>query len=102
RSAPQCDFHSFPTRRSSDLFPTDLNITAVPDSVVELFQPAPILARSRYGLSAATLNEAPILNAHAPSELIFEVPAGTHELKAIRSEEHTSELQSRENLVCRL
>src|SRR5690606_41087945 len=28
--------------------------------------------------------------------------AGFHHLKAGRSEEHTSELQSRENLVCRL
>src|SRR5690606_41438156 len=34
----------------------------------------------------------------------FEVPvtAGEHDVEVRRSEEHTSELQSRENLVCRL
>src|SRR5690606_41400294 len=31
-----------------------------------------------------------------------ELPELTHSLMALRSEEHTSELHSRENLVCRL
>src|SRR5690606_41884683 len=35
-------------------------------------------------------------------ELELEQPAGLGLLEQLRSEEHTSELQSRENLVCRL
>src|SRR5690606_41206446 len=34
--------------------------------------------------------------------LAFDVPEERHRIALLRSEEHTSELQSRENLVCRL
>src|SRR5690606_41383226 len=72
--------HSFPTRRSSDLS--------------DLFQP---------------LNDAlfPIVN-HLPCARIqralrfLRTADGTNQFCTQRSEEHTSELQSRENLVCRL
>jgi len=75
------------THASSSLpswdFPENLNITEVPDSVLGLFHPAPKIARSRYGLSMATLNGSPILNAHAPSELVFTVPPDAREIIAV-------------------
>src|SRR5690606_14677831 len=40
--------------------------------------------------------------AHLPQRLTLETDRRVAELLGIRSEEHTSELQSRENLVCRL
>src|SRR5690606_40702044 len=69
---PHRDLHSFPTRRSSDL-PTV--ITRSPSGV------------SNQGTASARVQV-----------LIVWAPADQH----LRSEEHTSELQSRENLVCRL
>src|SRR5207302_11453161 len=64
------DLHSFPTRRSSDLYSPSSSST---NSVIRCAR------RWR-----------------RPSTSIWVSP------KPIRSEEHTSELQSRENLVCRL
>src|SRR5690606_41337268 len=80
------DLHSFPTRRSSDLvrqtFPAQLlTAAAAPAGLVLLPVPAPALPvprARRQGSSTIPLNP------------------------QARSEEHTSELQSRENLVCRL
>src|SRR5690606_40889720 len=85
------DLHSFPTRRSSDLgnhplggHPgyldvtkggTGLEITAIGRAQAVMLDP---------GGSSTALQR-------------LEAPTG-----AVRSEEHTSELQSRENLVCRL
>src|SRR5438445_7237009 len=73
------DLHSFPTRRSSDLR----------------------LANARHGMIGASSRPSgrlPVCNAlticasdHSPSPV-----------SANRSEEHTSELQSRQYLVCRL
>src|SRR5690606_41409091 len=92
-----CDLLSFPTRRSSDLVPhtgstgdgyawaiaaghtvTELFPTEVPLTSDEPF----IENRSLQGLSLRGVR----LTVYNPK----------------RSEEHTSELQSRENLVCRL
>src|SRR5207302_10061246 len=93
--------HSFPTRRSSDLGSRKL-----PGSALELVQsrlPAQaeigsIMARDGYYRSASTAT-APIGAAAAPATAY----TGSHTAQtADRSEEHTSELQSRENLVCRL
>src|SRR5690606_39997882 len=39
---------------------------------------------------------------HGPKGVGFIYINGKNKLKPLRSEEHTSELQSRENLVCRL
>src|SRR5690606_41586418 len=72
-SGPHRDLHSFPTRRSSDLWPCD------PSLLLPLHRRLPGAARQN---TLAT-------------------PEGNHVMKT-RSEEHTSELQSRENLVCRL
>src|SRR5690606_41700769 len=82
---------SFPTRRSSDLVGADLDLMrAIAD---------------RLGLQAQFVEDAYAL-------LVPGVAAGRFEtaISALsvddndlqRSEEHTSELQSRENLVCRL
>src|SRR5207302_3871065 len=83
--------HSFPTRRSSDL------------------RRPP----SRQALRRAPTLQTPESITHHPQELpglhrkrhdLWDVPDADHVVfgEALRSEEHTSELQSRENLVCRL
>src|SRR5207302_3874915 len=79
------DLHSFPTRRSSDL----------PASVLRDYTsltgrtPLPPLWALGYQQSRYS---------YTPDTRVREI---AHEFRA-RSEEHTSELQSRENLVCRL
>src|SRR5690606_41985940 len=83
--------HSFPTRRSSDLEPGSriLDIGAGPGT----------LAIPLAGIAAH-------VTAVEPAAGMAEVMAEYAEEKGVsnlkRSEEHTSELQSRENLVCRL
>src|SRR5690606_41497174 len=74
--------HSFPTRRSSDLMPPIFR--SMP------FSPPPIVSRS-------SANRPMIFGV-----LIIIPVAGVSVCVWQRSEEHTSELQSRENLVCRL
>src|SRR5690606_41658708 len=85
---------SFPTRRSSDLRP-------VVDERLALIADAFSLPSSDIkGAADAVLKRADALIAAAslPTRLRdVGVPA-----EELRSEEHTSELQSRENLVCRL
>src|SRR5690606_41549467 len=84
------DPHSFPTRRSSDL-------------------------NYRMTLHAAAHREASLLGlegeafANKVAEMLLNPPAHVADeatkmaaINTFRSEEHTSELQSRENLVCRL
>src|SRR5690606_42106711 len=100
RVADHLSFHSFPTRRSSVLyFFGDIDITQqiLDDDFVRRFLPFEAgdpfdfdkLLDFQYALTDsdyfATVNVEP-LRAQAED----------------RSEEHTSELQSRENLVCRL
>src|SRR5690606_41552883 len=85
------DLHSFPTRRSSDL-----EQPAEPDR-----GPAP-----------APVEESPRQRVEFPEIEVREVGDDSHqgageqqkpvEADEPRSEEHMSELQSRENLVCRL
>src|SRR5437870_10496329 len=79
---------SFPTRRSSDLSAPPRHSTARPS-------PRRLRMRSRPMLKALTL--AVILLASAPNAGAQTGPAASS-----RSEEHTSELQSRGHLVCRL
>src|SRR5207248_11206106 len=86
-SAPPPDLHSFPTRRSSDL--------PVSSSMIGL---------SNSGSKTRTDSEKlPALNRLTPSAL---ATCGNPRAKALgvkrRSEEHTSELQSPYDLVCRL
>src|SRR5688572_32562567 len=77
------DLHSFPTRRSSDLAGSAENVS-------EASRPAERLLRldpgSRHPLAGSRLHRGR--------------PSVQHQ--RARSEEHTSELQSQSNLVCRL
>src|SRR5690606_41640539 len=79
------DLHSFPTRRSSDL-------------VGSRGPPPGVQSGLRRLADAHAPHLGPLLQ-RFPGELAG-VLGG--ELVVERSEEHTSELQSRENLVCRL
>src|SRR5205807_10325971 len=83
------DLHSFPTRRSSDLPMTGL----VQPSQVRIEEPG----RTRVGLQAqAPEREGAGVHSDLPRF------RGQSIVPFVRSEEHTSELQSPCNLVCRL
>src|SRR5690606_41619776 len=85
--------HSFPTRRSSDLAPA---VGAVHELQLPAREPAEVAGTARHR------------EAHRAAGALFpdQADRGTlrHDRRSLgdRSEEHTSELQSRENLVCRL
>src|SRR5690606_41027124 len=81
---------SFPTRRSSDL----------DDSPVRRNHPAFHIGWDEV---AETTTVTPTAGAAPPAEpsSVVSLPLGVA-AGLLRSEEHTSELQSRENLVCRL
>src|SRR5690606_41691104 len=83
-SAPPRDLHSFPTRRSSDL----LTCATVSPRYSVRTAPFELWNSSLSSAIAASLSA---LAMRPPSDYL-----------GCRSEEHTSELQSRENLVCRL
>src|SRR5690606_42149146 len=95
RANPSCyrrDVHSFPTRRSSDLGPIQIVLDG--QSLDEIAMPpdrSPVWV-NRVG------DEWTVVNRPEPTV------KGPHRYGSIksRSEEHTSELQSREDLVCRL
>src|SRR5690606_40379424 len=87
--------HSFPTRRSSDLASASARSGSPSCSRMPKVE-----SSSRATESLATISSR---NARATSfstMLALERPIAA--LMSARSEEHTSELQSRENLVCRL
>src|SRR5690606_41646455 len=99
-SAHPLDLHSFPTRRSSDLAADEFgefdysrsgNPTrrALEEKLAQL-EHGKFAAAFSSGMAAITA----VIRLLAPGD---EVIAGDE----LRSEEHTSELQSRENLVCR-
>src|SRR5690606_40306670 len=96
------DLHSFPTRRSSDLYRTneplsvdeDHRATRLGGYKVESISTGVITSRK-----VAEIVGRRKLNQAFGDKQSFTLPVlrGGH----LRSEEHTSELQSRENLVCR-
>src|SRR5207253_10620602 len=98
RSGDHPHLHSFPTRRSSDLSLPRLGgggigVRGTPCSRIP--DPRHVSARSlscRAARSVQPASRSPRL-AHPPDQSV-DLP--------IRSEEHTSELQSRGHLVCRL
>src|SRR5206468_8065740 len=92
--------HSFPTRRSSDLnFPTG---TATLPFLSSLNSTRPAFtSRTAFAVSSVTVPALGLgINPRGPrtfpSFRTSAIAAG------VRSEEHTSELQSRSDLVCRL
>src|SRR5690606_39711378 len=94
--------HSFPTRRSSDLdkitisFETSTTLENLPDgSNWVAFVDGPIV------LAAKTSTE-DLDGLFADDSRMGHATHGKYIPLDQRSEEHTSELQSRENLVCRL
>src|SRR3712207_7974799 len=95
------DLHPLPTRRSSDLSPTPLAralppiLRASPFSSGAVSPPSaarssPLASTGQFGLR----HEGPGVAALAASSFRLR--------KKARSEEHTTELQSRQYLVCRL
>src|SRR5204862_6808882 len=80
--------HSFPTRRSSDLLPVELSQGVPGDPDLPRRSPLQDLALHDRGQRAQRRPPR-----GSPSSRPGEAP---------RSEEHTSELQSRRDLVCRL
>src|SRR5690606_40306960 len=94
------DLHPFPTRRSSDLFHISLHANLGESGGEVKFKIA------HRGLVAieSLFHE---LAERAPGKVDVALVATNEEHRDVqnvvqRSEEHTSELQSRENLVCRL
>src|SRR5690606_42098312 len=84
RSAALRDLYSFPTRRSSDLYATNFEVFL--DTLVSL---------EDIRKTGGTLYS-------EEADLVLSIVGDSSKLLHPRSEEHTSELQSRENLVCRL
>src|SRR5207248_10165380 len=82
------DLHSFPTRRSSDLFCSQTTVSVVRSKAARRRL---VLTNSRPAFALAAIPRTP--SAGRPSG---DVQVG------MRSEEHTSELQSPYDLVCRL
>src|SRR5690606_40743632 len=93
------DRPSVPTRRSSDLAPDHLARDRIP---VEDEEMAALKESIRVHGQRTPIEVAPLGNA-GHDTLPYGLISGWRRLAALkRSEEHTSELQSRENLVCRL
>lgn len=68
---------------AADDFPTGLQADVLTGPALAIFHPAPQVVHSRYGVSSAVLDGRPILNAHAPSELVFHPAPGAHRLSAV-------------------
>src|SRR5690606_41271433 len=89
------DLHSFPTRRSSDLCSRNFAPHSSAFSLRSAWTTAAVT-----GPPAATFSRSNS-NTRA-SALLAPLTLSMGATSPCRSEEHTSELQSRENLVCRL
>src|SRR5688572_30978454 len=88
------DLHSFPTRRSSDLRPTEEGEMHNPlRSERDVFRAVVVI-----GVGAGAVIALALLTRPAFGAVLLAAEVGL----GIRSEEHTSELQSQSNLVCRL
>src|SRR5690606_41950276 len=96
------DLHSFPTRRSSDLYlwvSDELKVDKYNKNDERIYQ---VMTNVRTGDGIKTATYTPGLLGQALGQDIPEIEYAVSILPAswFRSEEHTSELQSRENLVC--
>src|SRR5690606_40704324 len=102
-----CDSTAVPSRIPLDPLPRPPCPTLFPyTDALPIFARRGLEAEERESLRAlilgALLGLLPIAVAPAHSRLLLIAQLGACTLIASRSEEHTSELQSRENLVCRL
>src|SRR5690606_41662671 len=88
------DLHSFPTRRSSDLLVLG---GEQPEARGELLGAGEVIFQSVAQTGAAERYDALVALTALVADGNCHLAFAEH-----RSEEHTSELQSRENLVCRL
>src|SRR5690606_41407502 len=89
--------HSFPTRRSSDL--------EITEGAYQAVERLGALGHRRIGLVSELLEwtyHQDILRGYRQGLAALGQEAQKEWVQASRSEEHTSELQSREKLVCRL
>src|SRR5690606_40640383 len=93
------DLHSFPTRRSSDLL--DATYEQISADEIEQLQQLPSMTQVQFVVITNQVELSEQSNARV--YYLHSSPiCRSHLYDAVRSEEHTSELQSRENLVCRL
>src|SRR5690606_41472009 len=100
-SIARCCLHSFPTRRSSDLSAS--NLANHINAVYELRRAyARLSADKPVRLAKTTSNLFRFRSRDDAARLDVSAFTSVISIDTERSEEHTSELQSRENLVCRL
>src|SRR5207248_10084955 len=90
------DLHSFPTRRSSDLLDDEYLKKRLPGREYRILRW--IRLRAIHAYYTCAFRNSSLLLSYAQSLSRASDP----ELSAFRSEEHTSELQSPYDLVCRL
>src|SRR5690606_40182817 len=93
---------SFPARRSSDLksifsnYGTWIDISAPGTYIASTFP------NNQYGFMSGTSMATPLVSGLLGLMKSYDSTISNSDLiQCLRSEEHTSELQSRENLVCR-
>src|SRR5207302_9962919 len=95
------DLHSFPTRRSSDLIGRQSMRSWFSDSLIAVAVLIGVLLLAAISVAGqATTYRAPRTGDGKPN--LNGIWQALNTADWDRSEEHTSELQSRENLVCRL
>lgn len=68
---------------ADDAFTAALKPEALDRLDLASFHPAPLIVRSKYGVSSADVEGRRVLNAHAPSELVFRPAAGARHLRAV-------------------
>src|SRR5690606_41582139 len=95
------DLHAFPTRRSSDLGSISIRALGEDPNVVVMVDRLKLVNPDPQQLEKGTDGMIRMKDGQ-PLEADAAVRVTSGFLEASRSEEHTSELQSRENLVCRL
>src|SRR5437773_1016840 len=98
---PHLALHSFPTRRSSDLRGADLFESTAAENIGAMILAATLAKSFGSAISAEVVIGVMLFPLVARAFGILASILGLFATK-IRSEEHTSELQSHHDLVCRL
>src|SRR5207302_11214214 len=94
--------HSFPTRRSSDLYAAEaLHRSGIPIAEITMTVPGAldVISDLASRLPEIIVGAGTVLDAETASSRFFPARLSEATITSGRSEEHTSELQSRENLV---